>query len=51
MGREGLMQLAGRHSGKEPKELVGSIIADVKRYAEHTEQSDDLTLLAIKYNG
>lgn len=50
MGREGLMQLAGRHSGKEPKELVGSIIADVKHYAEHTEQSDDLTLLAIKYN-
>ena len=49
-GRENVVQLlTGRH-GMAPKELIDDIIGDVKRYAGHTEQSDDLTLLAIRYN-
>ena len=49
-GRENVVQLLTDRHGMAPKELIDDIIGDVKRYAEHTEQSDDLTLLAIRYN-
>lgn len=48
-GLQRVLQLAARCDGMEPKAMVDAVVAEVKHYAEHTEQSDDLTLLAIKY--
>lgn len=33
------------------KKIIDNIVADVKRYSENTEQSDDITLLSIRYHG
>lgn len=48
-GRKGIMQLIARCSGMAPKEMVDTVISEVQRFAIHTEQSDDLTMLAICY--
>lgn len=34
---------------KAPKEVIDTMISEVKRYVGNTEQSDDLTLLVISY--
>lgn len=49
-GRERVTQLMARR-GMAPKEVVGSIVDELEVYARDTEQSDDLTLLAIRYVG
>ena len=32
----------------QPKEIIETVRADVARYAEGAEQSDDITMLALK---
>ena len=48
-GRTYVKQLAESLDNVSPKELVKTVVAEVERFSEHTEQSDDLTLLAISY--
>jgi serine phosphatase RsbU (regulator of sigma subunit) len=42
--------LAGLHS-TGPAEVIAAISADVRRFAGSAEQSDDLTLLCVRWNG
>ena len=48
-GRERVMQILADCKTQNVKELVDTVVAEVKKYSENTEQSDDLTLLAISY--
>lgn len=45
-GRKRVVQLLTGCANKTPKEVVDTIITEVKQYAGNMEQSDDLTLLA-----
>ena len=48
-GRQHLDELMAGCTGMTPKELVDKVIAEVEQFTGDTEQSDDLTLLAIRY--
>ena len=48
-GRERLRNLIARCGGMAPKELVDTVMTEIKQYTEHTAPTDDLTLLAIRY--
>lgn len=48
-GRERVMQMIAESGSTDPKQLIETAIAEVKRFSENTEQSDDLTLLAFSY--
>lgn len=50
-GTERLVQVAGRLSGSSPGELVEGISDDVRDFVGVYEQSDDLTVLALKAGG
>ncbi len=50
-GRERMLQCLSSFSGESPEELVGSISQAVHTFTEGAEQSDDLTFLAIRFNG
>ena len=47
-GRKRVVQLLTGCANKTPKEVVDTIITEVKQYAGNMEQSDDLTLLVIR---
>ena len=49
LGREKLMQMISECGTKEPKQLVEAIINQWHQFIGSTEQSDDLTLLALRY--
>lgn len=40
-----------RKAGRDPEEIIDSIVAEVKDFSSGTEQSDDISVLAIKFNG
>jgi len=48
-GQEHLDELMARCTNKTPQEIVNAVIAEVEQFAGPTEQSDDLTLLVIRY--
>jgi len=48
-GQKHLEELMERCTGMSPKEMIDTVIAEVKEFTGPTEQSDDLTLLAIRY--
>ena len=48
-GRESVLKMIADCDAADPKQLVETAIAEVKRFSENTEQSDDLTLLALRY--
>jgi sigma-B regulation protein RsbU (phosphoserine phosphatase) len=48
-GRESVLKMIADCDATDPKQLVETAIAEVKRFSENTEQSDDLTLLALRY--
>ena len=48
-GRGSVLKMIADSGATAPKQLVETAIAEVKRFSENTEQSDDLTLLAIRY--
>jgi sigma-B regulation protein RsbU (phosphoserine phosphatase) len=50
-GPERLLQAAGALAGASPSELVEGISADVRDFVGIFEQSDDLTMLALKAPG
>ncbi|QGY43169.1 SpoIIE family protein phosphatase [Maribellus comscasis] len=48
---ERLMRSLEENQSKDPQELIGAIIASVNKFADGNVQSDDMTLLALKYSG
>ena len=48
-GDERLALLLKSEALHEPEQLVEQTFDDVKRYADGTEQSDDITIMCIKY--
>jgi len=50
LGRNRVMQLMDSCNGLAPKAMVDRVVAGIKQYAGQVEPSDDLTLLAIKFN-
>ena len=49
LGRAYVAQLASQHTHDTAQQLVELMAQEVKHYAADTEQSDDITLLAIKW--
>ena len=48
-GRDRVLQMIAESVTTEPTQLLETVIAEVKQFSGNTEQSDDLTLLALKY--
>ena len=48
-GRERVMQMVTECGTTDPKQLLEAVIAEVNQFSENTEQSDDLTLMALRY--
>ena len=51
LGRNRVLALVQSHSGDTVQQLVEFLDAEAHRYAAETEQSDDITLLAISWHG
>lgn len=51
MGRARVAELASQFTHQTVRQLVQQMADEVHRYAAGTEQSDDITLLAIKWTG
>ena len=49
LGRSHVQQLASQHTDETPQQLVQLMEDEVRRHAADTEQSDDITLLAVKW--
>lgn len=49
-GRNRLIELTKQLTEMSPKEIVDATIAEMEHFARNTEQSDDLTILAIRFN-
>jgi sigma-B regulation protein RsbU (phosphoserine phosphatase) len=50
-GEDRLLALAGDQTGLGPKELVERLLGAVHHFAGGAEQSDDITVLALRYRG
>lgn len=48
-GEERLLEVLATHSGATPADLVAHVMADVRRFADGARQSDDITVLAARY--
>jgi serine phosphatase RsbU (regulator of sigma subunit) len=46
-----LKRLLNGMAGAEPQEIVTAIAGDVRHFADGAEQSDDVTLLCMRWNG
>lgn len=49
-GIDRVVQMISEFSDKSPKEIVDIVVSEVEHFSDNTEQSDDLTLLAIRYS-
>lgn len=50
LGRRHVLQIASEHTSDTARQLVELMEEEVHRHAANAEQSDDITLLAIKWN-
>lgn len=48
-GDDKLVALLKRNSSLEPNEIIETTFAEVKRHADGADQSDDITIMCIKY--
>ena len=48
---ERLEQFLGTNRGPTPRQVIGDLISDVRRFAGAAPQSDDITVLALHYFG
>ena len=48
-GDDRLVALLKENSSKEPKEIIETTFAEVQRHADGANQSDDITVMCIKY--
>jgi phosphoserine phosphatase RsbU/P len=46
-----LTQFLARNRGSSPRQIIGNLVSDVKRFAGAAPQSDDITVLALLYFG
>lgn len=44
-----LLEVLGKNNGGEPVQITGVIVNDIERYSKGAEQSDDITILCLKY--
>ena len=50
-GPNGLLEAAAAAAGQDPDELINQIVAAVNNHVGAAEQSDDVTMLAVTFNG
>ena len=50
-GNDRLESFLAEHPDLQPEELAHALRADVARWAQGAEQSDDVTILAMEYRG
>ena len=50
-GDDRLLAFAEAQDGREPKELVERLLDSIRRFAGGAEQSDDITVLALRFRG
>ena len=48
---ERLVEHVDRHKAKEPQEIIDSLLADVRAFSGDATQSDDVTVVLVKYGG
>ncbi len=48
---EAFLETVRRHAHASPRELVDVVLADVKKHVGGAQQSDDITMLCLRYNG
>ena len=46
-----LLACARAHVGESPQEVLDAVLADVKAFCADATQSDDVTVVMVKYNG
>ena len=46
---EHLLEVLGRNNGRESVQITGVIVDDIERHSLGAEQSDDITILCLKY--
>ena len=44
-----LLEVLGKNNGGEPVQITRVIVNDIERYSQGAEQSDDITILCLKY--
>ncbi|MCQ2966483.1 MAG: SpoIIE family protein phosphatase [Alphaproteobacteria bacterium] len=49
-GKNTLEKVLSDNSFKNPKEIVSSVYSEVKKFSEDAKQSDDITMVSLKYN-
>ena len=45
------MECVDRHKGKAPQEMIDALLADVRAFSGDATQSDDVTIVLVKYGG
>jgi sigma-B regulation protein RsbU (phosphoserine phosphatase) len=50
-GRDGLLEAAAQATTREPDDIVGRIATAITDHAGAAEQADDITILAVTFNG
>ena len=50
-GEARLLESAGAVSRAQTRDIIESVLRDVRKHADGTQQSDDITMLCIKYKG
>jgi phosphoserine phosphatase RsbU/P len=48
---DAFLETVRRHADASPRELVDVVLADVKKHVGGAQQSDDITMLCLRYNG
>jgi sigma-B regulation protein RsbU (phosphoserine phosphatase) len=48
---ERLLECATRHRGKTPQQVLDALLADVHAFCAGATQSDDITVVMVRYNG
>jgi serine phosphatase RsbU (regulator of sigma subunit)/pSer/pThr/pTyr-binding forkhead associated (FHA) protein len=46
-----LLAAIDRHRGKKPQEMLDSLLADVRAFCGSATQSDDVTMVVVRYDG
>ncbi|MBI3494055.1 MAG: serine/threonine-protein phosphatase, partial [Acidobacteria bacterium] len=46
-----LLACVNAHGGKAPRELMDALLADVRTFCADATQSDDVTMVLVRYNG
>jgi sigma-B regulation protein RsbU (phosphoserine phosphatase) len=50
-GESRIVDVVGKNSALEPKQLLEALFADVREFARGAPQSDDITAMVLRYGG